>query len=53
MGAVAKSRADVEAAQAEAPHLKQVNWRSDAGLRKLYFYAFFICIASATTGYDG
>ncbi|KAI4920051.1 hypothetical protein J4E90_002191 [Alternaria incomplexa] len=53
MGAVAKSRSDVEAAQAEAPHLKKVNWRSDAGLRKLYFYAFFICIASATTGYDG
>jgi hypothetical protein len=53
IGAVAKNRADVEAAQAEAPHLKKVNWRSDAGLRKLYFYAFFICIASATTGYDG
>lgn len=53
MGAVAKSKADVEIAQAEAPHLKRVDWKSDPGLRKLYFYAFFICIASATTGYDG
>ncbi|KAF2195989.1 general substrate transporter [Delitschia confertaspora ATCC 74209] len=44
---------DVEVAQAEAPHLERVNWRSDPGLRKLYFYAFIICIASATTGYDG
>jgi hypothetical protein len=53
MGAIAKSRADVEIAQAEAPHLKPVNWKSDPGLRKLYFFCFFICIASATTGYDG
>jgi len=44
---------DVEAAQAEAPHLARVNWTSDPGLRKLYFYAGIICIASATTGYDG
>jgi len=49
----ARKAADVEVAQAEAPHLAQVNWRSDPGLRKLYFYAFIICIASATTGYDG
>jgi hypothetical protein len=48
-----KKAADVEVAQAEAPHLERVNWRSDPGLRKLYFYAFIICIASATTGYDG
>ncbi|KAL6704289.1 hypothetical protein ACN47E_008353 [Coniothyrium glycines] len=53
MGAVAKKNTDVEIAQAEAPHLARVNWRSDPGLRKLYFYAFIICIASATTGYDG
>lgn len=45
--------ADVELAQAEAPHLARVNWTSDPGLRKLYFYAGIICIASATTGYDG
>jgi hypothetical protein len=43
----------LEIAQAEAPHLARVHWRSDPGLRKLYFYAFIICIASATTGYDG
>jgi len=46
-------KAEVEIAQAEAPHLATVHWRSDPGLRKLYFYAFIICIASATTGYDG
>ena len=51
--AVAAKVADVEVAQAEAPHLERINWRSDPGLRKLYFYAFIICIASATTGYDG
>ncbi|KAF1355846.1 general substrate transporter [Lizonia empirigonia] len=53
MGAVAKKSADVEIAQAEAPHLAHVDWKSDPGLRKLYFWAFIICIASATTGYDG
>lgn len=46
-------KADVELAQAEAPHLAKVDWRKDPGLRKLYFWAFIICIASATTGYDG
>jgi hypothetical protein len=49
----ARKAADVEVAQAEAPHLAKVDWKSDPGLRKLYFYAFIICIASATTGYDG
>jgi hypothetical protein len=53
MGASGNKTADVEVAQAEAPHLEVVNWRKDPGLRKLYFYAFIICIASATTGYDG
>ena len=53
MGAVAKKTGDIEVAQAEAPHLARVNWRSDPGLRKLYAWAFIICIASATTGYDG
>jgi hypothetical protein len=48
-----KRGADAEIAQAEAPHLARVNWRTDRGLRQLYFYAFIICIASATTGYDG
>jgi hypothetical protein len=43
----------VAIAQAEAPELERVNWRQDPGLRKLYCYAAVICIASATTGYDG
>ncbi|KAF2997146.1 hypothetical protein E8E13_005170 [Curvularia kusanoi] len=53
LGAVGNKAADVEIAQAEAPHLRPVDWKSDPGLRKLYFWAFIICIASATTGYDG
>jgi len=41
------------AAQDEAPEFERVEWTKDPGLRKLYFYAFVLCIASATTGYDG
>ncbi|KAI2628919.1 general substrate transporter [Xylaria nigripes] len=37
----------------DAPKFEQVTWYKDPGLRKLYFYAFVLCIASATTGYDG
>lgn len=44
---------DVAIAQAEAPELEPVVWHKDPGLRKLYFYAAIICVASATTGYDG
>ena len=44
---------EVAIAQAEAPELEYVNWRKDPGLRKLYFYCAIICVASATTGYDG
>jgi MFS family permease len=40
-------------AQAEAPEIPHVTWYQDKQLRKLYFYATVICIASATTGYDG
>lgn len=40
-------------AQEEAPKFEQVTWYRDPGLRKLYFYAFVLCIASATNGYDG
>lgn len=43
----------VAIALADAPSLERVSWTRDAGLRKLYFWAFIICIASATTGYDG
>ncbi|KAK4034811.1 general substrate transporter [Parachaetomium inaequale] len=41
------------AAQDEAPEFERVQWTKDPALRKLYFYAFVLCIASATTGYDG
>lgn len=51
---VAKLKAnEVAVAQAEAPEIPTVNWRKDPGLRKLYFYCAIICVASATTGYDG
>lgn len=40
-------------AQEEAPQFERVEWRKDPGLRKLYFYAAVLCVASATTGYDG
>jgi hypothetical protein len=42
-----------EVAIAEAPEFEKVNWWSDRGLRKLYFWAAVLCVASATTGYDG
>ncbi|KAL2141841.1 hypothetical protein VTI28DRAFT_1877 [Corynascus sepedonium] len=41
------------AAQEEAPQFERVDWKKDPGLRKLYFYAGVLCVASATTGYDG
>ncbi|KAJ4290432.1 hypothetical protein N0V90_010648 [Kalmusia sp. IMI 367209] len=43
---------NVEEVYLPAPGLKKVNWRRDPGLRTLYFWAFILCIASATTGYD-
>ncbi|KAL3427202.1 hypothetical protein PVAG01_00711 [Phlyctema vagabunda] len=50
----AKSKqGDLSIAQAEAPPLEKVTWYKDRGLRKLYFWAAVLCIASATTGYDG
>jgi len=47
-----KSEAVVQA-QNEAPQFEYVNWRKDPGLRRLYFYCAILCVASATTGYDG
>jgi sugar porter (SP) family MFS transporter len=43
----------VATAQEEAPQFERVQWTKEPGLRKLYFYAFVLCVASATTGYDG
>lgn len=48
----ARTEHAVHAAE-EAPKFERVDWKSDPGLRKLYFYAFVLCVASATTGYDG
>lgn len=42
-----------EEALADAPDFFRVEWKDSPGLRKLYFYAAVLCIASATTGYDG
>jgi hypothetical protein len=40
-------------AQEETPQFERVEWTKEPGLRKLYFYAIILCVASATTGYDG
>jgi hypothetical protein len=50
---VATHQSELEVAQAEAPEFEKVNWYSDPGLRKLYFWCAVLCVASATTGYDG
>jgi hypothetical protein len=39
--------------QDDAPKFERVNWKKEPGLRKLYFYAVILSVASATTGYDG
>lgn len=51
-GNAPRKEAAAEAAD-EAPDFEKVSWYKEPGLRKLYFYAFVLCIASATTGYDG
>ncbi|KAK5131131.1 hypothetical protein LTR08_001279 [Meristemomyces frigidus] len=40
-------------AQAEAHHFAKVTWYKSPSLRKLYAYCMVVCLASATTGYDG
>jgi len=50
---VSSKQAELDAAIAEAPEFEQVTWYTDPGLRKLYFWAAVLCVASATTGYDG
>jgi hypothetical protein len=52
MGAVGNKATDVEVAQAEAPHLKRVEWMSDPGLRKLYLSNYWlrrVCEPTTTT----
>ncbi|KAJ4322026.1 hypothetical protein N0V94_002605 [Neodidymelliopsis sp. IMI 364377] len=41
------------AAREDAPQFEKVEWRKEPNLRKLYFWACILCVASATTGYDG
>ena len=37
----------------EAPKFEKVVWHKDPNMRKLFFWSSILCIASATTGYDG
>ena len=37
----------------DPPEFDKVHWTKEPGLRKLYFYAAILMVASATTGYDG
>src|ERR1700710_289192 len=48
-----KRQAEVEVANAETPRLQHVVWYRDQGLRRLYGLLMVLCLASATTGYDG
>jgi hypothetical protein len=41
------------AVAADTPEFEKVNWRKLPNMRKLYFHACVLCVASATTGYDG
>jgi hypothetical protein len=46
-------QSELKAAQEEKPELEVVSWWQEPGLRRLYWWAAVLCIASATTGYDG
>jgi sugar porter (SP) family MFS transporter len=46
-------QSEVDVARAEAPEFEKVTWYKDRNLRRLYFWCSVLCIASATTGYDG
>ena len=46
-------KGNADAAREEAPDFEKVNWKKEPNLRKLYFWAAILCVASATTGYDG
>jgi hypothetical protein len=50
---MATQRKVVYLAQTEAPQFRQVTWWKDRGLIKLYLCCAVVCLASATTGYDG
>jgi hypothetical protein len=40
-------------AREEAPEFEKVIWYKDPNMRKLFWHSSVLCIASATTGYDG
>lgn len=46
-----KARADE--VRAAGPEIPKVQWTKSPNMRKLYFYCAILCVASATTGYDG
>ncbi|TPX09452.1 uncharacterized protein E0L32_009340 [Thyridium curvatum] len=50
---MASKKEQVHIAEEQAPEFETVRWSKDPGLRKLYFYAAVLMVASATTGYDG
>ncbi|CBY02423.1 hypothetical protein IAQ61_007013 [Plenodomus lingam] len=41
------------AAREDAPEFEKVIWYKEPNMRKLFFWSSILCIASATTGYDG
>ena len=44
---------NIQAARAQAPQFKKVQWWKNRELRQLYLCCSVIMLASATTGYDG
>lgn len=44
---------EAQAARDDAPQFEKINWRKEPNMRKLYFWAAILCVASATTGFDG
>lgn len=41
------------AAAADTPDFEKVDWKKLPNMRKLFWHASILCVASATTGYDG
>jgi hypothetical protein len=44
---------EAQAARDDAPQFEKISWRKEPNMRKLYFWAAILCVASATTGFDG
>jgi sugar porter (SP) family MFS transporter len=51
--AMPSGRGNVGLAQAEAPEFEHVNWKTQPNMKALYFWCVILCVASATTGFDG